>query len=537
MTTRSPATQPWLAVSKPKAAATVRLFCFPYAGGSASLFRRWSLTLPAHVEVCPVQLPGRESRFREKPFTRCMPLVEALAEALRPELDKPFAFFGHSMGALLAFELARLLRQLHGLSPVHLFVSGRRAPQTGPDDEQLHSLPDAALLEALGRLKGTPPQILENAELMELLLPMLRADFAVCETYRYTPQPPLSCPITVFGGLHDPKASREHLDAWSGQTSAAFRMRMFAGDHFFLHSVEASLLQALSEELSEELGARDEGRGTRDAGGTWDAAPLAPHPWPLAPDSVHVWRASLDQSDGCVSRLKATLSSEELLRAGRFYFPKDRDHFIVGRGTLRSILARYLDRAPEEFQFAYSPHGKPALASEANGSGLHFNLAHSHGLALIAVTRGREVGVDLERVSQEFAGEPIAERFFSPQEVATLRAVPTSARREAFFHCWTRKEAYLKATGRGLSLPLDAFDVSLAPGQPAALLSHRAEPEAPRRWSLRQLNPAPGYVGAIAAEGTDWRLWCGQWLHKEERGVRHSDHSSLVPRPSPLALD
>ena len=228
-------------------------------------------------------------------------------------------------------------------------------------------------------------------------------------------------------------------------------------------------------------------------------------------NEVHVWRASLDLTASHVQILQQTLAPDERARAERFYFQKDRAHFIVARGLLRVILGRYLDRPPDQLRFCYNSNGKPALAKEFNRDTLCFNLSHSHGLALFAVTRGRELGVDLERVRPHLADEQIAERFFSPREVAMLRALPTNMRTEAFFNCWTRKEAYIKARGEGLSFPLDQVDVSLAPGEPVALLSAKADPHEASRWSLQELAPGPSYAAALAVEGHDWRLRCWQW--------------------------
>jgi medium-chain acyl-[acyl-carrier-protein] hydrolase len=239
----------WVTCPKPKPQAKLRLFCFHYAGGGALIFRPWSDSLPPTVEVCAIELPGRGTRLMEPPFTQLEPLIQELTRVLLPYLDKPFAFFGHSMGALVSFELARILRRDYGLSPVHLFVSGRRAPQLPDPDPPIHTLPEPEFLDELRRYNGTPEAVLENAELMQLLLPSLRADFAVLETYVYTPEPPLECPITTFGGLSDREASRDELEAWRDQTSAAFSLEMFPGDHFFVHSAQPLLLQALSREL------------------------------------------------------------------------------------------------------------------------------------------------------------------------------------------------------------------------------------------------------------------------------------------------
>jgi medium-chain acyl-[acyl-carrier-protein] hydrolase len=185
----------------------------------------------------------------ERPFTQLEPLVPTLASALFPYLDKPFAFFGHSMGGLVSFELARLLRREYGLSPVHLFVSAHRAPQVPDPDAPIHALPNPEFLQELRRYNGTPEAVLENAELMQLLLPTLRADFAVVETYAYTPEQPLDCPITAFGGLDDREVSSDELEAWREQTNASFVLKMFPGDHFFLDSAKPLLLQSLSQKL------------------------------------------------------------------------------------------------------------------------------------------------------------------------------------------------------------------------------------------------------------------------------------------------
>ena len=239
----------WVSWSKLNPHASLRLFCFPYAGGAALTFRTWSDSLPMSLEVCPVELPGRGKRITSAPFTRLQLLVQAIAIALLPYLDKPFAFFGHSMGGLVSFELARLLRKNYGISPVHLFVSGHREPQVPDPDPPIHALPEPEFLEKLRRLNGTPEAVLENAELMQMLLPVLRADFAVIETYAYTPESPLDCPITAFGGLQDREVRYDDLKVWQEQTNAAFSLHMLPGDHFFLQPAQPLLLQLLSQEL------------------------------------------------------------------------------------------------------------------------------------------------------------------------------------------------------------------------------------------------------------------------------------------------
>ena len=238
----------WISCYNPRRETRLRLFCFPYAGAGALIFRNWSDGMPADVEVCPVQLPGHGTRLIERPFTRLTLLVEALAPALAPLLDRPFAFFGHSLGALIGFELARLIRRQYGVHPFRVFVSGGRAPQIPHLDRSIHALPDKEFLAELRRLNGTPRELLDHEELMEVMLPILRADFAMYETYLYSAEPPLDCPISAFGGLQDRRVSISDLEAWRTQTSATFSLRMFPGDHFFLK--QPLLLQALTQELN-----------------------------------------------------------------------------------------------------------------------------------------------------------------------------------------------------------------------------------------------------------------------------------------------
>jgi 4'-phosphopantetheinyl transferase len=217
----------------------------------------------------------------------------------------------------------------------------------------------------------------------------------------------------------------------------------------------------------------------------------------------------LDVASSRAESLGAALSPDERQRAERFHFEKDRGEFIAGRALLRTLLGRYLQREPSQLRFHYGASGKPRLAGEE--SALRFNLSHSHGLALYAFSRRREIGIDVEQIRSNADAEKIAGRFFSAQEVAVLRSLPEREKEKAFFDCWTRKEAYVKAKGDGLTAPLDGFSVSLSPGDPAALLDVRDDAAEVSRWSLRELDPGPGYAGAIVAEGNDWRLKCWEW--------------------------
>jgi surfactin synthase thioesterase subunit len=245
----------WIAYRKPSPAARLRLFCFHYAGGGASVFRDWQGIVPAEIEICPVQLPGRESRLRDPALTRVEPLIDNLTRVLEPFLDLPFAFFGHSMGAILSHELALRLRALEKPLPAHLLLSARRAPHRPEKDKPIHDLPEEEFKQELRELDGTPEAVLEHPELMELLSPVLRADFAVCETHEHQAQEPLTLPISVFGGLGDEKVDRQDLEAWRQYTTGSFKLRMFAGNHFFLQdAAKADLLRCLCEDLAASTG-------------------------------------------------------------------------------------------------------------------------------------------------------------------------------------------------------------------------------------------------------------------------------------------
>lgn len=241
--------------------------------------------------------------------------------------------------------------------------------------------------------------------------------------------------------------------------------------------------------------------------GNW----ITPHEHPaLHRGEIHIWRASLECEPAVLRGLETTLCASETARAGRFHFPRDRNHFVAGRGILRTLLGAYLGKSPESLKFIYGPQDKPALETQDPSFSVNFNLSHSHGLAVYVFTLGREVGVDVELIRPEFTGDDIAERHFSPRELAELRSLPQDLRAEGFFNCWTRKEAYVKARGEGLQIPLKDFDVSLAPGETPTLESVDSS-----RWCLRSFEPAPGCVAAVVAEGKDLKLLHWDWKSRD----------------------
>ncbi|HKX31467.1 MAG TPA: alpha/beta fold hydrolase [Blastocatellia bacterium] len=227
----------------------MRLFCFPYAGGGASLYKSWADSLPSSVEVCPVQPPGREGRRGEAPFTRLLPLVKAISERIEPLLNLPYAFFGHSLGAKIAFELARDLQRGFNLNPACLFISACPAPQM-PNEAPAFDLPDDRFVERMRRLNGVPEHIDPHRKALRVVLPCIRADVEMYDTYTYVPGPLLRCPIVVLGGDRDPLADLNQLSCWRDLTSSRFSLQMLSGDHFFLRTIQPSILRIVSEELN-----------------------------------------------------------------------------------------------------------------------------------------------------------------------------------------------------------------------------------------------------------------------------------------------
>jgi medium-chain acyl-[acyl-carrier-protein] hydrolase len=246
---RNQAADPWVGDFRPKPDARLRLFCFPYAGGTSSIYRGWPALFPEIIDVCPVNLPGRAARLYEPAFKSIVLLADELGRALVPYCNIPFAFFGHSMGANVSFELARALRRTNNETPIHLFVSGHRAPHIPDEDPPTYNLPEDEFIEELRRLDGTPTEILEHPELMQLMLPLLRADFEAVQTYAFAAEAPLSCPITAFGGLSDFDVPRENVDAWREHTTRKFTIRMLPGDHFFINTESRMLIECISREL------------------------------------------------------------------------------------------------------------------------------------------------------------------------------------------------------------------------------------------------------------------------------------------------
>jgi surfactin synthase thioesterase subunit len=251
---RQNSTNRWCESLSPGPAWLLRLFCFPYAGGNALVFREWQKYLVPEIDVCLVHLPGRARRINERPHTQIQPLIQELADAIHTEVQGGrFAFWGHSMGALISFELAREFRRRNYPAPVHLFLSACRAPTVMKAVPPSFHLPAQEFIAEIQKLNGTPKEFFENPEIQKVLLPLLRSDFQITDTYQYHDENPLACPITVYGADQDNLATLNHLAPWKMQTSAAYKMRVFPGDHFFFQSQKKEFISTLRRDLIETL--------------------------------------------------------------------------------------------------------------------------------------------------------------------------------------------------------------------------------------------------------------------------------------------
>ncbi len=231
-----------------------------------------------------------------------------------------------------------------------------------------------------------------------------------------------------------------------------------------------------------------------------------PQDMTLIKDNIDVWCVSIDVDESVLYSLMRTLSEEEREKARRMKIEKPRKYYMASRGLLRQILAAYVKQAPELLEFEYGPNGKPTLSEKFDNSGIKFNVSHSHGLALCCVTREREIGADIEKMRDDVEITDISKRFFSSREHEELIKLPVDDQKRGFYNCWTRKEAYLKATGQGLTFPLSQFDMSLTPGEPAVMIAHQSDPGQVSMWSIVDLDVGPDYAAAIAVEGKEFTI-------------------------------
>jgi surfactin synthase thioesterase subunit len=250
----------WYSVQQARARCDVRVVCFPYAGGSASIFRGWSAWMPPTAELWTAHLPGRDRRISEEPYSDVASLVGAAVDAFVSYIEPPYALFGHSMGAIVAFEFAHELARRGAAPPLCLVVSGQHAPHLADDRPPIHDMPDADFLDAVGRLNGTPREVRESAEIMDLLMPVLRADFAAVETYTCGRRPPLRCPIVAYAATDDELITPDQVSPWSEHSTSGCRVVMFSGGHFFVQSSAERVARQLGQDVLDAVDAQATGR-------------------------------------------------------------------------------------------------------------------------------------------------------------------------------------------------------------------------------------------------------------------------------------
>jgi phosphopantetheine--protein transferase-like protein len=458
---------PWFRVFVPKPDAKRRLVILPHAGGGPAYYRDWVKGVPDDYETVVAQLPGHEARWKEPPLTHMEPIADNLIRELSTLDCRPLTLFGHSLGAVIAYELARRL------TVERLIVAGARAPHLPRIRKTLYDLNDIQLLQELKQLGGTPTALLDNEEVFSLFLPTLRADLEVLETYSHSHGKTLDVPLTVVGGFVDDRTPLVDLLSWKDLNSGPTHIEANAGGHFFC-GAPGTLTTGAGFLRSLTLPARQEPE-----------------------QDLHV--VKLGQSPETVAGFCDCLDDSERHRADRFLRPEHRDRFIVGRGTLRQILGRHLSLAPSDVRIVVSPSGKPGLHQDHN-SDINFNLSHSDHLAAIFIAKRQKVGVDIEQVRGDVDHAGLAERYFAPAERADVIAVDESQRLARFFAYWTGKEAYSKARGLGLNLPLDQYDIKLDDRGYPACVQDRTLPPNQAPWHVCGINIADGFAAAIASE-------------------------------------
>lgn len=461
----------WFPPPRPVGKAT--LFCLPYAGGGATAFWELQQRSPSSVAIEPVHLPRLTA--------------QDVATAVARRVRTPYALYGHSMGARLGFEVVRELRRRGAPLPVALFVGAAHAPHLPEPLARLVDLSEEDFIEQLIARCGSPVELRDDPDVRELVLPALRADFDWIKRYRYRSEPPLPVPIVAFAGADDRLLPPTAMLAWARHSTVGLGLHTLPGTHLFLQSEPDLLIRLLAAELATAMD------GATAAGTI--AGPAA--------DEVHVWLAPLDQLPGhCAAA--AELSRRERERAAAFRHERDRHRFIGRQVVLRRLLRRYgADLGTDEFPTAR--RGKPYVTTPAD---LRFSLSHSDGLVLVAVTRGHEVGVDVERIRPLADFHAFCDGALDPEERAELTAASEDVQLPLALKTWTAKEAVLKATGDGLGVEPSHFGFSgQVPGVPWRA---RAGPGLERleSWRVTHL-PLDGAIGAVAVAVDGWRLRYG----------------------------
>ncbi|MGH9214565.1 MAG: thioesterase domain-containing protein [Acidimicrobiales bacterium] len=478
----------WFATPRPVEGPT--LFCLPYAGGGATVFWGWQQRFSSRVAVEPVHLPGRDGHLDEHPQLSAPDVASSIAQRART----PYALYGHSMGARLGFEVVRELRRRGTPLPVCLFVGAAHPPHLPEPLARIVDLDEAAFVEHLIARAGAPAELRDDRDVRELILPALRADFAWLKQYRYRPEPPLPVPIVAFAGADDRVLPPTSMLGWARHSAVGLRLHTLPGNHVFFQSAPERLVELVDVGLAAAVDAATATATTATA--TTRVGTVAGG---LDHDEVHVWLAPLDRLPGhCAA--SDELSPRERERATAFRHERDRRRFVGRSVVLRRLLRRYgVEVGTAELHTG--PRGKPYVT----GADLRFSLSHSDGQVLVAVTRGHEVGVDIERLRPMADFAAFCEGALDPEERAELNAVSEETRLQLGLNFWTAKEAVLKASGDGLSV--EPTELGFTPQPPGVPWQARTGPglEKLRSWRVTHL-PLDGAIGTVAVTMDDWRL-------------------------------
>lgn len=437
-TTVESAPKVWFPSVREQPDAAFQLFCFPFAGGGASAYIRWRQLLAPSVELWPVEYPAHETRLRDSPVGSSIELATQIARQIAAVVDRPFALFGHSMGALLAFEVKRVLARDHGLRPGMLFVSGYSAPHLAPHRPPIRHLPEAAFRDELRVYGGTPEEILTDERFMAFLSPLLRHDLGLCETHAHAAGDALRCPIVAFGGYHDLTVPWDRLLSWSELTTGGFCAHFLPGGHFFINACAAEVTRLVHRHLA--------------AGQQVQSPPQA--------DEVHLWMADIDQPPPVMEALRRDLPEAEAARSATYVREPDRARSVVARGVLRNLLQDYVGIPGRSLSVTTSSTGKPACEA---AKPIEFNVSHSGGKVLLGFTAAQSVGVDVEHVREDVFSQQLADQIASGTELEQLNAIGPARRGAAFFDLWVRKEAWLKRTGEGFTGSPKMLQVGVSP--------------------------------------------------------------------------
>ncbi len=474
------------------------LFLVPPPGDQVFCFRELVDRLPPEVSCYGLEAPGLDGVG--EPLARLQDIAAVLVERVcRVQPAGPYRLCGFCQGGLLAYEIARqltaldrpvaLLALLNTLSPDAARGADASADDTPPIDWRLAA--------------AVAKRFASGAGVTEIIRRVRRAGAEASGSYVALPYPGR---VVLFKTTGDPAWSARPADGgWNELARGGVQTHTFPCRH--LELLKEPHVCDVARAMQRCIGSR---AAVREP--AWADPPRLLE---LGATEAHVWRVPLDVHPDVVDRLAGVLSDDERARADRYRFPEHRRRFIVRRGVLRTILARYLGTSPGTLRFQYTSHGKPSLAGGTGPAAIEFNLAHSAELALVAVTRGKPVGVDLERTDARDDRDRIAEEFFCAAEAEALRSLPPEVRTAAFFNCWTRKEAVLKALGTGLSLPLKDVEVSIAPGRPARLLSISGDARAASGWRLYDLSPGSGWAAALAVEDGVKDIACFDWPREQ----------------------